>query len=184
MADPFNAIVGGADPYAARLVGQRQSPAPGATGSQPSRPQVTIQMQEALEARRVSSALFSTLMTRDGRFLRAPSEEQAGASGLPGAPTGSKSLLATNPAAPGSRQARESWQRAAGWQSHQSASNVADSLASIRVAEGIIQAASAAPPSVEGRRIEAEAFLMEAQAQREFESQQAQGMAGRREWMA
>ena len=36
----------------------------------------------------------------------------------------------------------------------------------------------------EGRRIAAEAFLIEARAQRQFELQQAQGIAARRQWMA
>lgn len=58
-----------------------------------------------------------------------------------------------------------------------------DSGEAIRAAEDIIQAAFSAPPTAEGRRIAAEAFVMEAQAQREFQIQQAQGMGGR-QWTA
>jgi hypothetical protein len=104
-----------------------------------------VQLQEALQKRKVSSELLSTLMTPDGRFFRPPQI----------APMRQTALPANS-----------------------------DSLAAIRSAEDIIQAAFAGPPTAEGRRIAAEAFLMEAQAQREFELQQAQGTSARRQWMA
>jgi hypothetical protein len=163
MADSVNPIVRVPDAYGARVTAARSTPGAGAAAAPAPRPAVAIQMQEALQTRRLSTLLFSTLITQDGRFLRAPSAAPARASALFGA-AAAPSHGVLSPLVP-SRGA-------------------ADSLASVRVAEDIIQAASARPPTAEGRRIAAEAFLMEAQAQRDFVTQQVQGMAGRRQWMA
>ncbi len=187
MADSVSAIVQVPDPYAARLltprstlVGGTQAPAHPA---QTSPAAATIQLQETVQRRRLSSELFSTLMTQDGRFLRPPQGPAGGAA-------------AVTPRA-GTPPARASWQAGSSWQggvsrqepamnrpaAPQMAAPSGDSLESIRAAEDIIQAAFSAPPTAEGWRIAAEAFVMEAQAQRDFQLQQAQGMS-RREWTA
>jgi hypothetical protein len=185
MADFVNAIVAAPMPYSARLLGSRSAAASPAAQGPPStapavrsaRPAVDIEMQQALQTARVSTQLFSTLMTPEGRFLRPPAS-------APG--QGHGGFMAMSSPSSGSWQARASWQAAgsAGWASPRGGAGNGNSLAAIRAAEDIIQAASAGPPTAEGRRIAAEAFLMEAQAQRDFMSQQAQGMAGRRQWMA
>ncbi|HET6451429.1 MAG TPA: hypothetical protein VFI08_08960 [Spirochaetia bacterium] len=144
MADSVSPVGAGPGVFAGRPVSPRA--APGFFGA---RPDVTVQAQEALQARRLSTQLLSTLMTRDGRLLKPPQ--------WPPAPVGPSPLQA---------------------------SHAADSLGTLRAAEDIIQAASAGPPTAEGRRIAAEAFMMEAQAQRDFVMQQAQEMSGRRQWLA
>jgi hypothetical protein len=182
MADSVNGIVAAPAPYSARLLGSRSAAASPPDTQAPSaapavrsaRPAVDIEMQQALQSARISTQLFSTLMTPEGRFLRSPA-------GAPG--PGQAGFMAMSSAAPsGSWQARASWQAAgsagpSAFAAPRAGLGGGDSLAAIRAAEGIIQAASAGPPT-------AEAFLMEAQAQRDFMSQQALGMAGRRQWMA
>jgi hypothetical protein len=167
MADSISAASSGPDPYSARVQRTTAAPAASTLGTLPGSLASNVQLQQALQQRKVTSELLSTLMTSDGRFLRPPQAER---------PARAEASLQ----AAGSASQKPSWN----WQAKQAAPAAgSDAMAAIRSAEDIIQAASAGPPSAEGRRIAAEAFLMEAQAQREFEVQQ-QGTAARREWMA
>ena len=190
MADSISAAIGGPDQYSARV---RRTTAASSLGTAPGSPVSNVQLQQTLQQRRVSSELLSTLVTSDGRFLRPPGAEAPVRA--EGAPAPGRS-----PAAAGPLQARQSGSAAGAlqatrssapqgpaqpWTARQAApASGSDTTAAIRSAEDIIQAAFAGPPSAEGRRIAAEAFLMEAQAQREFEVQQGQGSAARRQWMA
>jgi hypothetical protein len=179
MADSISAAIGGPGPYSARVQRATVAPAASNLGTVPGSLSSNVQLQQALQQRQVTSALLSTLVTSDGRFLRPPQAESPARAGG----TLTPARTAAGPA--------QDWRSSAAqgpaqpWTTRQGApTSGSDTMASIRSAEDIIQAASAGPPSAEGRRIAAEAFLMEAQAQREFEIQQEQGAATRRQWMA
>ena len=158
MTDPVRSVVQGPDPR--RLVSSRPAPS---SGMPASAPVADARMSHAVPPR-TAAAPSQQLVTQDGRFLRpTPSAAAPGAS----APSTASTPAAAAPASP----------------APPGGASPQDSRDAIRAAEDIIQAAFSGPPTAEGRRIAAEAFVMEAQAQRDYLVQQARGMGGR-QWSA
>ena len=78
MAESVNPVVRVPDPYAVRQPATRATAPAGAAASPTSGPDVRARLQGATQAQGQSPMLSSTLVTPDGRFLRAPGDAPVG----------------------------------------------------------------------------------------------------------
>jgi len=170
----INAISPLADSYAIRRQNTVRDPgaqAPAAPQAVQPRPDARLAraMQSTQQQGAVTPAAANTLPREGARLLET---EQAGRttstllSGMtaPGQPAGSPRPMAfAQPAA---------------------AVGAGGALSAMRTAEEVMQAVGTATPSAQNIRIANEAYQMEAQAQRDFQTQRAARSAGTWEWFA
>jgi len=164
---------------------------------------LNVPLQEAMQTGRTTSALLSGLMGSNERAFPAPeppafTQRQAAPGGVAPAaantlPREGARLLETEQAgrttstllsglmAPGQTAGSP---RTMTFAQHAAANGAGQALSAMRTAEQVMQDVGTATPSMQNMRIANEAYQMEAQAQRDFQTQRLAGRAGSWEWFA
>ena len=125
---------------------------------------------EAMQTQRTNSVLFASLPRPNGSFEFAP----RGKPQVPQNPDAGRDASVS--------RSRLSSFGQAGTLSRASASG--DSQAAIRTAQEIMRILDLGPPSAANGRIASEAYLMEMQAQQDYQNHASAARSGMREWFA